>query len=136
VASGNSGPSNFDFETWQQQYESRLAEQEAQGRATIRRLCGALRRLGIEQVQFTYDGSGDSGTIESFEVSPEIEPEVPEAYRLALEQAVLGLLPSGWEINEGSSGQVIIDVDSGDADVDHTWNPASDLGTLDDMDEA
>jgi hypothetical protein len=135
VASGNEGSPEFDFESWQQRYQERAAEQEREGRALIARLCGALRRLGVEQIEIAYEGTGDSGAIEQFEVVPDIEPGIPDAYRTVLEHAVYGLLPGGWEINEGSAGTVTIDVDSGEVEVDHTWRPAEDQGVIDDEDD-
>jgi hypothetical protein len=132
VASGDQGSQEFNFENWQRQNQADADEQERQARALIARLCGALRRLGVEQIEIAYEGENDDGGIEQFEVVPDFEPGIPDAYRAVIEDAALGLLPSGWYMNEGSAGVVTIDVDDGEVDVDHTWRPAGDRGVIDD----
>jgi hypothetical protein len=69
-----------------------------------------LQKLGVETVTAEYNGSGDEGQIET----PEFEPvEVPHDVVMAVENlfyGILGELYGGWEINEGSFGQIVWDV--------------------------
>ncbi len=38
-----------------------------------------------------------------------------------MEGLVYQLLPSGWEINEGSAGDVTFDLASGEININHRW---------------
>jgi hypothetical protein len=99
-------------------------------------LLAALAAAGVARLTVTFDGYGDSGQIESVEavdaagaaVPLPAEPRVPlraaiwdqaqpKDHPLPLREAVewfaydlLGSLHGGWEINEGSYGEVRFDV--------------------------
>lgn len=79
-----------------------------------------LSNLGNpDSVTISYDGSGDSGALEQNGItsdgrSVDIPSDIEDICYSQLEQF------SGWEINEGSSGEIVITNDS--LIVDHYWN--------------
>jgi hypothetical protein len=79
-----------------------------------------LSNLGNpNSVTISYDGSGDSGALEQNGItsdgrSVDIPSDIEDICYSQLEQF------SGWEINEGSSGEIVITNDS--LIVDHYWN--------------
>jgi hypothetical protein len=79
-----------------------------------------LSNLGNpNSVTISYDGSGDSGALEQNGItsdgrSVDIPSDIEYICYSQLEQF------SGWEINEGSSGEIVITNDS--LIVDHYWN--------------
>lgn len=90
----------------------------------------ALKAYGIKSVKVDYDGSGDSGDIHQFEVEPEKreemldEPlgETGKTVKEQMEQICWEGLESeegGWEINEGSYGNIIFDVANETIELDH-----------------
>ena len=114
-----------------------------------------LRKLGIEEVRASYDGYGDSGTIESVsfyfkneEISHEdlekkfeqyknhlltsfaddfkfFSEEIGDSFEALvdfLEEQVYSALPAGFEINEGSFGDVVINLKSEKIDVTQNDN--------------
>lgn len=62
----------------------------------------------ITTVELNFEGSGDSGAIDSYIVTDQGTYRVPES----VERWCYGILPSGWEINEGSSGNFTFDLDN------------------------
>lgn len=104
-------------------------------------ICEIMNSLGIDSINLEFDGSGDSGQVESVTVSPEhlqdafeeiktkgsrvnhywsentwhadlVEHEC-SASDLAMDVAyeILENKYGGWEINEGSFGTIIINAD-------------------------
>lgn len=79
-----------------------------------------LSNLGNpDSITISYDGSGDSGALEQNGItsdgrSVDIPSDIEEICYGQLEEF------SGWEINEGSSGEIVITNDS--LIVDHCWN--------------
>jgi hypothetical protein len=79
-----------------------------------------LSNLGNpNSVTISYDGSGDSGALEQNGItsdgrSVDIPSDIEDICYSQLEKF------SGWEINEGSSGEIVITNDS--LIVDHYWN--------------
>ena len=86
----------------------------------LKELCPILEQLGVATVTIEYNGYGDEGNVETilFEPTP---PELPEGLEESLENAVLELLLPGWEINEGSSGQFVLDVTARRLRQRHQW---------------
>lgn len=90
-------------------------EQERKERKEARRL--AVNELftakAIHLVTGEFDGSGDSGDLHSLNAFTASNEEVTltkdEWY--VVEEALHALLPGGWEINDGSSGNVWIKAD-------------------------
>ena len=116
--------------------------------STLRTMLAELKAAGFTgTIEFVYNGCGDSGDIEE----PKIEPQMLGALHglgYALDYSSSGysyddssgaytrstpsrecvlscigeLLPGGWEINEGSSGTVRLDIDTGTITVHHSEN--------------
>jgi hypothetical protein len=84
----------------------------------------SLATDGVIRLTASFDGSGDSGQIETVTVEPE-GIEISDALWDKLDDFLLELLPGGWEINEGSFGQFDIDVGQGQVTVDASWRIAS-----------
>ena len=86
----------------------------------------ALAEAGIESVVVEYHGEGDEGYIEEITASPEAKDEELMAYRSPLydsiQSSAYDLLEQewgGWEINEGSSGTITLDVATRVAELNH-----------------
>jgi hypothetical protein len=87
----------------------------------------ALEAAGFTKVTIDYSGHNDEGWIN--DIIGELDSDVPavvlqdDLYR-AVEQAAYDVLYDnfgGWEINEGSSGQIILDVKARKANIAHDW---------------
>jgi hypothetical protein len=116
---------------WYQNYLREQAEREKHVGRVIRYLLPALRFLGVREVIVGYDGAGDDGQIQRPDFTPESPIGYPEGLADLIEEATGYLLPGGWEINEGSSGHLLIDVASGTHSLEHEWNE-SDEEEMDD----
>jgi hypothetical protein len=92
----------------------------------------ALRRRltgrGITRVTARFDGCGDSGQVEELTAEPD-PAALDDPLAQALEDFLLGLLPGGWEINEGGYGELAVDVATGRAEADAYWRVAKDSET-------
>lgn len=77
-----------------------------------------LEHEGIEDMTVSYNGSGDSGYIESDYTSKNKNGQIDED----IENICYDLLKEygGWEINEGSQGTIDFTKDT--IDVNHEWN--------------
>lgn len=85
------------------------------GREQLSVICPELFLIGVASCFANYDGEGDSGNIGYMgflDVNQDPIPatQIPEKYRDALTNALYDLLPSGFEINDGSYGEVTIDI--------------------------
>lgn len=128
-----------DYQTALADFASRQAERAARAEAELQRLKEAvvppLRQAGIARVGIRFDGYGDSGAVEEIECSdtagqalacPDIyvaiasddDPGRPDETRQDLLRSSLEKLAylaleryhPGWEINDGASGELVIDV--------------------------
>jgi hypothetical protein len=77
-----------------------------------------LNRINSDSATLTYNGGGDDGSIDSQYKTPNGGGPVPDgikdiAYKLLSEFG-------GWEINEGSQGQIYLTKDK--IEIDHEWN--------------
>ena len=98
------------------------AQQEGEGRDAIAVTCDQLAELGITQVRISYDGCGDSGAVETVTAfQGEDEVDLPKVMEETLAEAAEKLLPSGWEINDGSFGELALDVAQRKLTREHNW---------------
>lgn len=83
----------------------------------------ALARMGVTNVVIEYSGQNDEGWIN--EVIPEGLPDGVELsgdLEETLKDAAYGLLEhyhGGWEINEGATGQILVDVQAKKGTIHH-----------------
>lgn len=84
-----------------------------------------LAAAGFHTVEIRYAGSGDEGFVneiipsplpDGVELSAELYSELEERAYDVLEGSY-----AGWEINEGSSGSIKIDVPGRKAQIEHGW---------------
>jgi hypothetical protein len=104
----------------------RLAQEREQAAAAqLKAACAPLASVGIKNITWSYDGSGDSGDMESRTITSIHGPCSDKDYAAAikglgqdlqkqlaleeLEKAVWELLPGGFEVNDGGYGEVILD---------------------------
>lgn len=74
---------------------------------------------GVEYFELTYEGSGDNGYIDDQMIdSKGNKMDVSDELKYIC-NIILGKNCSGWEINEGSQGQILIY--SNLVEVNHTW---------------
>jgi len=78
--------------------------------------------VGNNQYYVEFSGGGDSGMLEdsgTFKTGERLDvPNVIEDFCYHLLESSFG----GWEINEGSSGDFVFDVASGECYLNFTWN--------------
>jgi hypothetical protein len=139
-----SAPASDRFDDYLAQERAHQAQAESLRPANKQALLTALANVGIARLTVTFDGYGDSGQIESIEAVdvqgaavplPDVPivtlsaavwgADEPERHDLGQREAVewfvydmLGSLHGGWEINEGSYGQVVFDVAAGSIALD------------------
>jgi len=117
--------SNTETDEWFVNYQRLAAEKKQAAAAQLKAACSPLASIGITQIHWAYDGAGDSGDMESRTITDVHGNCADEYYAAAvkglnqelqkqlaleeLEKAVWELLPGGFEINEGSYGEVILD---------------------------
>ncbi|MCR9116142.1 MAG: hypothetical protein NXI22_04235 [bacterium] len=81
-----------------------------------------LRELHVERIIIAYDGNGDSGCVENITaMKGNDQIELPDELRAAVNEAAYGLLPLGWENENGSVGELIINVRSRHIKREHNW---------------
>lgn len=66
-----------------------------------------------DEITVTYDGYGDSGQINEYEYSQQLEYAIYE---------IIDVYHSGWEINEGSSGEITINFENQEVNILHHQN--------------
>jgi Family of unknown function (DUF6878) len=105
---------------WMAKYRQEQADAAKKGKAYLLGLVPVLKAADVEQLVVHYDGEGDSGQIEEASIivkgSADKVPlsSIPAlADENAIQDAVYGVLEekhAGWEINEGSFGDVVLHV--------------------------
>lgn len=87
---------------------------------------GKLARLGVKLVTVEYHGASDEGAVESVtaQIANQVVIDLPDDLEGVIEEVAYDLLGAkfgGWEINEGSSGEITIDVAERKASIHHGW---------------
>lgn len=97
-------------QSWEE-IRKKMEEERVKRDEESRKKCVTLmRRHRLSKVECEFSGSGDSGGIDStvpFDRSNN-RVELPEEALAVFEDRVYEALPGGWEINDGSSGKVVI----------------------------
>lgn len=107
-------------EDWRRDYEAQRTKAREDALADLAKVRKALARLGVHTVTIVYEGYGDSGCIEKIVFEPQPK-KLTRNIPARIEKAAYQLLPEGWEINEGSSGTLTIDIRSGKIEREHSW---------------
>ena len=86
-----------------------------------------FRELGVANIEVSYSGYGDDGSIDGVQYRDPTgirvdRATIPEKLIEALEQCVYELLPAGFEINEGGQGTLTIDVQLAKVTIQHQEN--------------
>ena len=100
--------------------------------------CKTLEKKGVESLRVPYEGSGDSGCIEGIEYYPDdSDYEGRKELDYKLVDCFHALLPSGFEINDGSFGGFEIDLTTLEEkegkieiEINHTWRTTEDDSRL------
>lgn len=101
---------------WQQEEQ----ERKEQAKTKLFQLFAA--RQDVASIEVTYDGCGDSGQIEQltyFDTENQAINREDKELDDVVEDYVNGLLPGGWENNDGAFGTVRIDARAQKAHVEH-----------------
>lgn len=112
------------------EYERRRQEELKETKDRLGKVCKVIEPLGITLIEVTYDGYGDSGTVENitfFINEKEYKKDLPSVkfeslfkypgskapkvdIREIVDEICCSLLPDGWQDNDGSFGTLWIDV--------------------------
>lgn len=103
---------------WYEKYMKQRENAENNAADSLRELATRLKPFGVKTLTANYNGYGDSGDFESIDVTPENLnlPDILGAINTtedSLKDLLWPLLPGGWEINEGSYGEIVLDIDTG-----------------------
>ena len=86
-----------------------------------------FRRLGVANIEVSYSGYGDDGSIDGVQYRDPTgirvdRATIPEKLIEDLESCVYELLPAGFEIGEGAQGTLTIDVQLANVTLQHQEN--------------
>jgi len=134
---------------WEAQEKERLKANRAQ----VKGLLDVLKLRGVACVQMEYNGSGDSGAVESvralsgmpyyYAESADVQPteikeiDLTEGEKTIFEEFAYQFLASkhlGWENNSGGSGTVTIEIATAKATLDHTEYYEESINSTDEID--
>lgn len=96
-------------------YREKRKKEKEEAQSYLKPICKQLAKQGIKEIHVEYEGSGDSGCIADsgiiFINDDNKKIDISNSTQLAspIETFCYNILPSGWEINEGSFGTIIID---------------------------
>lgn len=117
---------NFYSQADTQGIEWNLSE-ESENESFVELMEQLEEEFGDANLEVRYDGSGDSGYLESTFESGEDVPADLEDWCYRMLESSFG----GWEINEGSSGYFVVDLKNKSIYLSHTYNTEeSDSRTL------
>jgi hypothetical protein len=108
----------YDTEDNSMSYDINDYEEDDGMYSTFMEVRKFLEHEGIEDMTISYNGSGDSGYIESDYTSKNKNGQIDED----IEHICYDLLEEygGWEINEGSQGTIYFTKD--EIEINHEWN--------------
>ncbi len=104
------------------QWEQQQREQESLARKSLQKACQQLAKRKVDIVTITYDGYGDSGTVEDPVALRNGKP-VKLSHKLneLLLETAEALLPGGWEINDGACGEFVLNIKDRKFLREHNW---------------
>ena len=108
---------------WLGDYFDKRDKRILKSKEELKEICAALFKVGVTRVEVIYDGYGDSGSIEqvSFFKGKKIltSKDVEYTIESKIEECAYDFLPGGFEINEGSFGDLIINTEKAKATLRH-----------------
>lgn len=105
---------NEKYSAWQEEQKEKRDKRQVAAAETMK----ILKQRGVNVVQIDYSGSGDEGWV--YECVTDKEGEyISKLERESLRDYVYELIPSGWEINEGSEGSVLFNIPTGLVEINH-----------------
>lgn len=124
-----------DSTDWAAKWAQEEKDRKAAGKAFLLSLIPAMKAAEYRYLVGYFDGSGDSGTSGEVLLSNEDaaldarfdgdisgDSELPESIdREKLENAIWGITPPGFEINEGGFGAVILDAETGKVRMNYSY---------------
>lgn len=116
-------------------YVAEQKQRRREAKRVFRASMDLLQRLGIQQVIIRYDGSGDAGAVEEVVFDPKPPAGIPAGLSEHLADTALEYLPGGWEDNEGSYGELELDVAERRLRRSHYWRSVDEDGDEIDLDE-
>jgi hypothetical protein len=116
-----------DMSNWMVEHQRELSSSRDKGRSYLLGLIPLCKAAQIDRVVAHYDGSGDSGAFEQDGVTAFSGDEEKELATLAIKSDelldacynVLEYTHPGWEINEGSYGDVVLYVNESIVKIEH-----------------
>jgi hypothetical protein len=108
-------------------HQTQQARMEDAKRRLRTQIIPRLMQYRVANVEAAYSGYGDSGAIDGIQFRDEagmrvdrttLPPEVVEQ----LENCVYEFLPSGFEINDGGQGTLMLDAQTGKITIQHQEN--------------
>ena len=107
---------------WNERYQHQVAEPKRRAKDALAALLPQLQAIGVTKVILPYDGYGDEGAFETpIALAGETEIKLPDELACALCEAAIDLLPECWQDNNGSFGEVELDVPARKLLRDHNW---------------
>ena len=106
------------------------AEEQERRKTTDRlrdQILPQFRELGVANIEVSYSGYGDDGSIDGVQYRALTgirvdRATIPEKLIEDLESCVYELLPAGFEIGEGAQGTLTIDVGAANVAIIHETN--------------
>ncbi len=122
---------------WEEVYKKEKAEDRARADRKMKIVLTEIKKDAVVKIMLEYDGHGDEGFITKITLVKsdgsrvEIDLRSPEGERLydPLNEFIFSLLPGAWENGEGGFGTCVINVETGEYDLNHLWGSGK-LGTL------
>lgn len=115
-----------EVDDWYEKYRKQQEEYQKNAIEYLREFAARLKPFKIKKLYAQYNGSGDSGDFEELGIEFEDDADAGTAGNTlehvlralnmdedSLKDKLWPLLPAGWEINEGSYGELTLDVATG-----------------------
>lgn len=90
--------------------------------ASFRQVCQDARDNGTTTISVHYNGSSDNGSLDDIEID---EGELDEASQQVISDTLylmLNNMYSGWEVDNGSQGDIHIRLGTDEVEFEHEWN--------------
>jgi hypothetical protein len=113
---------------WADYMKKREEEKKARQEQLGAEIYPRLQAVGVSTIEAYYSGGGDDGCVEDIELKGtdgnkiELDAQIfSEKLRELIDEFICSFLPRGWEINEGSSGNVVLNLTTRTLSFDHNY---------------